>query len=302
MNIPRKFCLGSQWLYLKLYTGFKTADQLLKEIILPTTQQFKQRNLIAYWFFIRYTDPDFHLRIRMNLIDIQNIGIIITQLHQQLRPYCETDLVWKIQYDTYNREIERYGANTMEISEQIFGLDSEAIAQILTQLTDENSETQRWLIGLRLIDALLQDFRYDLEAKQALMKQLQESFGKEFNITDAFRRQFGQQYRTNRTAVEQVLTMSNNPENAESHLLSAVLQKSENLQPLINAIFQYQTENRLQIPLNDLLCSYIHMMLNRLFRTQQRKHELVTYDYLFRYYDALVKRKNYHEKLGQGAN
>jgi thiopeptide-type bacteriocin biosynthesis protein len=69
-------------------------------------------------------------------------------------------------------------------------------------------------------------------------------------------------------------------------------QKSEKLQPLANTILQHQTEHRLQISINDLLCSYIHMMINRLFRTQQRKHELVLYDYLFRYYDAIIRRKN----------
>ena len=33
------------------------------------------------------------------------------------------------------------------------------------------------------------------------------------------------------------------------------------------------------------------MMLNRLFRTQQRMHELVLYDYLFRYYNSMQARE-----------
>ncbi|MDR0295220.1 MAG: hypothetical protein LBH91_03380 [Prevotellaceae bacterium] len=40
-----------------------------------------------------------------------------------------------------------------------------------------------------------------------------------------------------------------------------------------------------------MLSSYIHMTLNRLFRTQQRMHELVMYDYLFRYYTSMQARQ-----------
>jgi thiopeptide-type bacteriocin biosynthesis protein len=291
MTVSRKFCLGSEWLYLKIYTGFKTADLLLKEIIMPLTQQLKQKEIIAHWFFIRYSDPDFHLRVRLYLNDTQNTGMIITQFHKLLQPCIQNDLVWKIQYDTYNREIERYGINTMEISEKIFCFDSEAIGQILAQLSPTEDETQRWLISLRLIDALFHDFYYSLEEKRILMRHLRENFGKEFNITDDFRRQFGRQYRTHRMAIEQILTMQYNPEQPDTILLWPVVQKSEFIKPLVATIVQYQTENLLQVPLNDLLCSYIHLMLNRLFRTQQRKHELVIYDYLFRYYDSLIKRQ-----------
>jgi thiopeptide-type bacteriocin biosynthesis protein len=291
MTVSRKFCIGSEWLYLKIYTGFKTADLLLKEVIMLFTQQLKQKELISHWFFIRYSDPDFHLRVRLYLNDTQNIGTIIAQLHNLLQPFIQNDLAWKIQYDTYSREIERYGATTIEISEQIFHLDSEAICQILAQLPAEEGETQCWLIALRLIDALLDDFQYPLEEKQALLRQLQEIFGKEFNITDDFRRQFGRQYRTNRTAIEQILTLQYDPEKPETSLLLPIIQKSEHLKPLATTILQKESENTLQVPRNDLLCSYIHLMLNRLFRTQQRKHELVIYDYLFRYYDSGMKRK-----------
>ena len=33
--MQRDFCLGSQWLYYKIYTGVKTADNILLEKIAP---------------------------------------------------------------------------------------------------------------------------------------------------------------------------------------------------------------------------------------------------------------------------
>jgi hypothetical protein len=40
--------------------------------------------------------------------------------------------------------------------------------------------------------------------------------------------------------------------------------------------------------LNDLLASYFHMSINRLFISQQRKYELLIYHFLERYYTSIL--------------
>lgn len=47
--------------------------------------------------------------------------------------------------------------------------------------------------------------------------------------------------------------------------------------------------------LHELITSYIHMFLNRILLSNQRKHELVIYHFLSKYYDsqlAIAKKKN----------
>ena len=51
----------------KVVYRYKTADTLLEEAILPLSQYFQENNFILKWFFIRYTDPKPHLRIRFHL-------------------------------------------------------------------------------------------------------------------------------------------------------------------------------------------------------------------------------------------
>lgn len=68
----RNFNIGSEWLYYKFYCGVKTADKLLTEVIKPLTEELQTKQLIDKFFFIRYTDPDLHIRLRFHLIDIGN--------------------------------------------------------------------------------------------------------------------------------------------------------------------------------------------------------------------------------------
>ena len=287
-NIKRHFFLGDNWLYFKVYTGFKTADSLLKEVINPLAQHLKQHQIISHWFFIRYGDPDFHLRVRFHLPDVQKIGTAILLINKSLQSYFQNGLVWKIQYDVYNREMERYGENSMDLSEQIFCADSEMIVELL------GSETN-YLLGLRAIDELLTVFDYDIERKHTLLNTLQDSFAKEFQIEGKLRRQFSDNFRENRKEITRIMTAKIE----ENSWLAPILQKSEKIKENAGKILEYSKNDTLQIPLDDLLSSYIHMMLNRFFRTQSRKQELVLYDYLYRYYDSEINKLKYKDKNKQ---
>ena len=58
--MKRTFILGEEWLYYKLYTGTKTADLLLADVIGPLCKTFIANGWIDKWFFIRYHDPESH--------------------------------------------------------------------------------------------------------------------------------------------------------------------------------------------------------------------------------------------------
>ncbi|SHM78977.1 thiopeptide-type bacteriocin biosynthesis protein [Flavobacterium xanthum] len=119
--MKREFCLGSEWLYYKIYTGVKTADLLLLEEFAPIIEQLKARKVIEKWFFIRYNDPDSHLRIRFLVTKPEGIATIISSFHLVFEKLLVNHLVWKVQTDTYKRELERYGEATMVDSETLFG-------------------------------------------------------------------------------------------------------------------------------------------------------------------------------------
>src|SRR5262249_21929470 len=62
----RTFLPGGEWFYAKLYGGTATADRLLRDEIAPFVGELLEEGVIDRWFFIRYTDPNPHLRLRMH--------------------------------------------------------------------------------------------------------------------------------------------------------------------------------------------------------------------------------------------
>ena len=127
----RDFVIGTEWLYYKIYCGYGTADRLLVEIIGPLSKAMKATGVVDNWFFIRYADPNPHIRWRLHFVDLSNLGNVELNIAKSLEPYLDAKLVNKIQIDTYMREMERYGESTMELCEQLFGFDSEMTTSML---------------------------------------------------------------------------------------------------------------------------------------------------------------------------
>ncbi len=73
---------------------------------------------------------------------------------------------------------------------------------------------------------------------------------------------------------------------------SILKHKSKETEKDIEKLFDLRNSNQLKTELNDILSSLIHMMINRLFKSEQRLQEMVLYYYLFKYYTSAVARGN----------
>jgi len=107
-SIKRTFIPDDEWLYFKLYTGPKTSDFILIEVIKPIVKSLLKDSLIKKWFFIRFEDPEFHLRIRLHLNNNLSAGEVLSVFNKLCNPHVENETILRIQLDTYQREIERY--------------------------------------------------------------------------------------------------------------------------------------------------------------------------------------------------
>lgn len=278
----RSFVLGSEWLYYKLYCGQFAADTLLSECVAPLVQELLQQHLIDQWFFIRYQDPEAHLRLRFHLRDTNKLGEVIRHLFEAIKSYQDSGLVWKVQTCTYQREIERYGGTTMLLSEELFYQDSMAVLAYLSEGCYALDQDQRWLWGIGMINSLLNHFGYEVSSKQVLLQNLREAFAKEFNMDKALKLQLDQKYRHHRHEIS--LAMAEQA-TAGSPLPTAF---TDAVASIARQICLLQANKQLEVSLDQLLASYIHMHINRLIPAQQRLHEMVIYDFMARYYQTLV--------------
>lgn len=293
VKLQRTFIIGDEWLYYKFYLGPKTADLILTEMIKPAVEKLLSEGFIDKWFFIRYQDPGIHIRVRFHLIKPTFLFNVVQLLQSLSRPYIEQDLIWKVQVDSYQREIERYGIDSMELAENLFFHDSRMIVDMLDMIAGDEGEKYRWMFAIRAVDALLEDFHFEPERKLELLSILKENFGREFGINKSLREQLKVKYRDERKAIEIVLDRGQDEESEMKPLFDLLARKSQAITPIVNAILESEQKNRLRPARNDLVGSYIHMLLNRLFRSKQRVHELVIYDFLWNFYRSDLARKKH---------
>lgn len=287
--IQRDYILGDEWIYYKIYTGYSTSDTILVDIITPISQSLIKEKIIDKWFFIRFSDPENHLRVRFHLADSNNFNIVIQRLKTILKQYLKSNLIWNIQLDTYRPEIERYGGKkNIKLSEDLFFHDSKMIAKFISLIEGEQGEEIRWLFSLKAIDSFLDDFDFTIQEKLNLLSNLKNGYAHEFGMSKPLKKQLNEKYRDNREKIDFFLSpaFSNNPDLMQIQKLLDEKKKnsSETVQKIINVT------KKSKIEINGLLNSYIHMTMNRIFKSKGRVHELVLYDFLYRHYQSVYHR------------
>ncbi len=281
-SVERVFPFGSEWTYLKIYLGSKHADKILSQQLIPLIE--KIGGVIDKWFFIRYKDPDNHLRLRLHHpgISPENFMEVLTSVQQAFNPLLANGSITNIQYDTYKREIERYGESTIEDIESIFHADSLAVMNFLDLIEGDEGEKYRWLFAIKGVDYLLTDFGLTLEEKINMTSDIYASFFEEFNGDKSLTIQLNNRFRADRNLLESFFMMEEYPVE-EQEAIDLLKERSK----VIRAILQKSMSPEC---LKNKLPSILHMFLNRIFINNQRLHELLTYHYINKLY-LTVKHK-----------
>ena len=280
--MKRKFPPGSEWLYLKIYTGIKTADLVLEEIIQPLVEYFQENNYISKWFFIRYHDPKPHLRVRLFLNNISWYYEILEKVSHAFEQFIDSGEISNIKIDTYNREIERYGKNTIEEAESLFHKNSEFTLQCL-HFDDE----EKIMVSLFYIDKIVNKLELPVSEKLGWIKNFNDSFKAEFKADKKLNSDLDKKYRTFKPKYIEFLLSDE-----FSEIRNCTLCHIEENDPVLQEIILLNKSQSLEIPLMEFFQSIFHMNINRMFISQQRLFEMVIYDYLMRFYKAQAWMKN----------
>jgi len=299
--IKRNFITGDEWLYYKIYTGQKTAEKILSEIIKPVSQELLNKKIIDKWFFIRYTDPEFHLRVRFHLPG-QGIEHIIKLLRNNFEPYLEDLYIHSIQTDIYKRELERYGSNTIEDAETLFYYDSVLVSEMSDMLEGDEGEEIRWKFAVKAVDKLFSDFGFKITDKLSILEILKDNFGKEFGLNKSLKKQLDYKFSENRAILENILKEEGKDFEYLKPLFKLINIKSLNTKKTIENILTIKEKNMLEVHFNNLMSSYSHMLINRIFLVQPRLNEFVIYYLLHKYYNSEIARNNSMIKQKQAKN
>ncbi len=289
--VRRSFPPGSEWLYAKLYTGVQSAEQVLLDLIRPLTQAVLKSGAADRWFFIRYGDPEWHLRLRLHgapeILQTEAVPMLQASLGQLL----DDGLLWRVQMDTYEREVERYGGDDgMALAERIFQADSGAVLALVEMFPEDSRGETRWRLALCGMDLLLEDFGFDLDTKRLVIRQAREAFTREFRADAQLKHQLGDKFRKERRGLEILLDPVRAGTNVLAPGLAVLRRRSERLVPVLAELKGLERSGRLSQSLADLAPSFLHMHANRLLRSAHRAQELVLYDFLARLYESQTAR------------
>lgn len=279
----------NNWIYFKIFCGVKTTDTILIDSLKPFIDDLLKKGLIDKWFFIRYSDPEPHIRFRFHITNIKIYEEIIGKIELLLFDLIESDIVFKIEQNIYEKELDRYGENSIDLAENLFLSDSECCVNVLSYL-QSNPSVVRWHFALLSVDAYLNDFDYSIEQKVDFMKDLSNSFFNEHGAHKSLRLQLDQKYRIHKADIEKLFNHSIHIDDDFKIISNLLEERSIENKLIYSELKKIESNNRLQVSINSLLTSYIHMSLNRIFISKRRLNEMVVYDLLYRYYKSLISR------------
>lgn len=294
-EVPRVFTPGSSWLYAKLYTGPATGDEVLRRLVAPLRRQLLDTGAADRWFFLRYADPDTHIRVRFHGEPARLAAEGLPALHQAAAPLLAEGLVSTIQLDTYEREIERYGGPAaIDAAEVLFAADSDAVLAILDLIAGDEGQSAAWQLTLAGIDQLWGDLGMTLEERLSAAEAARENLGREHRADGPARvtieRALGHTFRRERLALEQLLDPVGRSESPLWPGLEVLDARSRAMAGPIAALRAAEAAGQLGRPLRAMAWDLAHMVANRMLRVAARAQEMVLYDFLGRLYRSRIAR------------
>ncbi|WP_378729820.1 lantibiotic dehydratase [Nocardia brasiliensis] len=147
---------GSDWLFAKLYHVPTFEEDLLADPIRTFCAQVVADGSADSWFFMRYADPDPHLRIRWHGAADQLADKLAPTLLRWGNALVANGFCRRVGLDTYDQEVERYGgAAGMAVAEDLFAADSVAVLDLLALIDQRAIELDRTLLGVYTVADLV---------------------------------------------------------------------------------------------------------------------------------------------------
>lgn len=280
VKITNSFLPADEWIYYKFYGGPSTCETLLLMQIMKLVQHFLLKGLIDSFFFIRYSDPDHHLRVRFHLKDIAHTAEVINKVNQEIKPLVLSGMISNVILDSYKRETNRYGEETICLVEELFFQDS----LFVIDCHKMPGKREHWQISIALIDKIFDLFGFDADEKLRICEYTVENFSMEFDVNKVQKRLLDIKYRYYQTDIDTIFSGFLDTDPIEE----AIKKHLDITAPVINEIVG--KINKKQRFLHALVGSIVHMHINRMFQEQQRAYEFVMYYFLFKTYRSQIAR------------
>jgi lantibiotic biosynthesis protein len=260
---------GSEWLYAKIYAPAALQDSLIIHHMEPFAANAIGNRSADGWFFIRYADPEPHLRLRFCGEPGQLMRDLMPALCQWAGSLVAAGHCTRYSLDTYEREVERYGGQKgLSIAEQIFVADSTAVAGLLALREVKRISWDGEILAAITVDDLCTALGQD--PANRLRWYTSQAGG--------LKREISQEYRYRQAELRSVIGSANF---RYSQLGGAVLEEVLSarrlaIAPLAQQLMTLAEAGQLANSVDAIYASIVHMHLNRLaFGSASRERRLL---------------------------
>jgi len=285
--VQRVYIPGDTWVFCKLYISVAQQDDYLAVYVDQLVRFVFEKQAAETWFFVRYADPEFHIRLRFkvsNTIMSRSLTSILVSWAAKMQA---AGLLQRFCIDQYEREIERYGgAKAIETAEAIFAAESElCLSLICAQQSGQLGDISLLQAAVLTTSILLMSFGLDDLRQSAWAKARHGSHAR-----------FTQDYRKDRQKIILLLRQYKTGEVANCQVGEACKTLEQRLKALGGHYRQLERSGHLGLPLEYILESFVHMHTNRLIGMDRiQEQRLLTYLYRaltdMPYWTTSAKRK-----------
>jgi thiopeptide-type bacteriocin biosynthesis protein len=274
------------WHYIKLYGSEEYLAAFISGELKSLLQQAHQAGLIRRWFFIRYTDPDFHIRLRIEGARPE-FGAFLSAFQQNaLESRLATHDLSAYVFDNYVPEYSRYGGKAlMQFVEELFFHDSNYCLTIMAAAQQQNSDELIWKAALVGALDYLGAFGLNEAEISGLITLQRSGYGAELELAKPQFDSLGLLYKKHRHYIEAALR---DPSGVEPVIRHALALRSRNNASARAVVLAGTTKDGLLA----ILPSVLHMQANRLFSSNSRPQEFIVWDFLARAHRSGAARRN----------
>ncbi len=245
----RSYLPSHEWFFGKIFLSEQDANGFIADQLGPFMRALSKKYAIDKWFYIRYFDDAFHLRVRIHAeIDVLN-GKIFPEFGRWIAVMIERGDVEDFQVATYHREVERYGGSEcISLAEECFFADSMSTTFLLS--FKENTFPDFIRASFVIMHIFFQFYNEWKEAAQNLLYEKQWLEGLRMY---------------NKNGIELAFSLfAEEGTQSDTSLKEAILFSEPSLKKFSSKISELENQSKLWNSKASIVNSLVHMHCNRL--------------------------------------
>jgi len=266
-KVKRSFLPGEEWLYIKLYAHYSLTDEILLSFIMPVVKKHKKDNPDFKWFFIRYLDPGFHLRLRF-FTGEKPSHELLSDLMRKLQPWTRAGKVSDVVLDSYQRELEKYSVSLIAEAESFFYRDTEFILAVFS--ANELNTNFKLAFAVNSSLQIIRGFIADKKERSEFLNEALNNLSAEFSRDKEVVRKLDVRYRKFQKQI-----VENQQSLALQKKKKADVDFKRMTQLLVAQIEGWDNTTRY-----NLLINLVHLHINRIFENTPREYEYLIYHFM----------------------